>query len=247
MFVIGGLVSVICLFVSYFVFQTSTGLFTSLLVTLSVTPLMLRAVRYEEKKEEEEATLAAGQNILARHRDILKIYTAFFGGAILTLSIVYILLPSNIVETIFSDQLKEINLVRGDVAFSDTLERILVNNLGVLILSFVFSFLFGAGAIFILSWNASILAAAIGMAAKQIGGVKGLPLAVLAYFPHGSLEILAYFIGGVAGGLISAAITRKKSPRFNFILKDTFQLMILSVLVLSLAAIVESLEIVLAG
>jgi len=247
MLLLGAIVSAICLFISFVVFQTSTGLMTSLLVTIAVTPLMLRLVRYEEKKEEEEAKFAAEGNILARHRDILTIYSAFFTGMIITLSLAYLILPSSTVEKVFNDQIKEINLIRGNVAFGDTLERILFNNLGVLFLSFVFSFLFGAGAIFILAWNASILAAAIGMAAKSIGGVKGLPLAVLAFFPHGSLEILAYFVGGVAGGLISAAITRKKSPRFNFILKDTAQLMLISVLVLGLAALVESLEIALSG
>ncbi|MFH0711179.1 MAG: stage II sporulation protein M [Candidatus Aenigmatarchaeota archaeon] len=247
MLILGGLVSVICLFISFVVFQTSTGLMTSLLVTIAVTPLMLRLVRYDEKKEELEAKFAAEGNILARHRDILTIYSAFFSGMIITLSIVFILLPSVTGEKIFSDQLKEINLIRGNVAFGDTLQRIIFNNIGVLFLSFVFSFLFGAGAIFILAWNASILAAAIGMAAKSLGGVTGLPFAVLAFFPHGSLEILAYFIGGVAGGLISAAITRKKSPRFNFIVKDTAQLMLISVLVLSLAALVESIEIALSA
>jgi len=247
MFIFGGVVSAISLFVAYLVFETSTGFMMSFFVTLTVTPLMLSAVRYEEKKEEEEATLAAEQNILARHKDILKIYTAFFGGSILTLSLIFILLPSSNVEKIYADQLKEINFIRGNVAIENTFMKIILNNLGVLALSFLFSFLFGAGAIFILAWNASILAAAIGLAAKSLGGVKGFPLAVLAFFPHGSLEILAYFIAGMAGGLISAAITRKKSPRFNFILKDTFHLMIISVLIISLAAIVESLEIVLGG
>lgn len=247
MFILGGIVSVISLFVSFVVFQTSSGLMMSLLVTITVTPLMLRAVRYEEKKEEEEATLAAGTNILERHKDILRIYSAFFGGMIITLSVVFILLPGNLTDKIFSDQIREINLVRGNIAFPDAFGKILINNLGVLILAFLFSFLFGAGAIFILAWNASILASAIGLTAQSLGGVKGLPFAVLAFFPHGSLEILAYFIAGVAGGLISAAITRKKSPRFSFILKDTFQLMVISALILSLAAIVESFEIVLGG
>ena len=247
MFLLGGVVSLVCLFVSFVAFQTSSGLIMSLLVTIAITPLMLRAVRYEEKKEEQEASLAQGTNILARHKDILKIYSAFFGGVIITLSIVFILLPSNFTDKIFNDQIKEINLVRGNIAFPDTFSKILVNNLGVLGLSFLFSFLFGAGAIFILAWNASILASAIGIAAKSFGGVKGLPFAVLAFFPHGSLEILAYFVAGVAGGLISAALTRKKSPRFNFILKDTVQLVVISALILTLAAIVESFEIVLSG
>ena len=40
--------------------------------------------------------------------------------------------------------------------------EIFINNMGVLFLCIIFSFLYGAGAIFILTWNASVIAAAIG-------------------------------------------------------------------------------------
>ncbi|MFQ6120728.1 MAG: stage II sporulation protein M, partial [Methanosarcinales archaeon] len=132
----------------------------------------------------------------------------------------------------------------GKFAFSDTFFKIVTNNIGVLILSFLFSFLFGAGAVFILAWNASILSAAIGMAAKSVGGLKGLPLAVMIFFPHGSLEILAYFIGGIAGGFVSVAITRRKSLGFWLVVKDSFKLMVVSILLLIIAGAIETIAIV---
>jgi uncharacterized membrane protein SpoIIM required for sporulation len=181
-------------------------------------------------------------NILQRHRDVLRVYTAFFCGMILSLSIVYLMMPVDVVEKLFEDQIREINVVRGMITFGGNFQKIIINNLGVLSISFLLSFLFGAGAIFILAWNASVLSTAIGIAARTIGGVKGLPLAVLMFFPHGSLEILAYFIGAISGGLISTAITRKESPKFMFILKDTCQLVAVSVLILAIAAAVESVQ-----
>jgi len=241
-FVIGGIISVVCLFTSFVIFKESIGLFTSLLITIAVTPLMLRLIRYDEKKEETDTEELSRMNIFQRHRDVLKVYTAFFCGMILSLSIVYLMLPANTVEELFGDQINEINIIRGNVAFGGNFQKIIFNNIGVLFLSFLLSFLLGAGAIFILAWNASVLSTAIGIAAKSIGGVKGLPLAVLMFFPHGSLEILAYFIGAMAGGLISTAITRKKSPKFMFILNDTGQLMAISIVILIFAALIEVVQ-----
>jgi uncharacterized membrane protein SpoIIM required for sporulation len=206
-----------------------------------MTPFMLNLVIRQEEITEDRTELQK-LNILQRHKDILKVYAAFFSGMILSLSIIYIILPENIVEILFQDQIKEIASIRGSFLFFDNFQKIFFNNVGVLILSFLFSFIFGAGAIFILNWNASILAAAIGMTAKSIGGFKALPLAVLMFFPHGVPEILAYFIGGIAGGLISAAITRRRSPKFFFIVKDSFQLMVVLVILLVFAAFIEGIQ-----
>jgi uncharacterized membrane protein SpoIIM required for sporulation len=239
MFLIGGIISVICLFISFLIFETSIGIFTNFLITFAITPLMLNLVRRQEEMDEDVREIKK-LNILQRHKDILKVYSAFFAGMILSLSIVYLTIPEQIVEKLFQDQTNQIKLIRGSFLFFDNFQQIFINNAGVLSLSFLLSFVFGAGAVFILAWNASILSTAIGMAAKSIGGFKGLPLAVITFFPHGSLEILAYFIGGIAGGLVSAAITRRKSPRFSFIMKDSFQLMGISVVLLVLAGLIES-------
>jgi uncharacterized membrane protein SpoIIM required for sporulation len=153
-------------------------------------------------------------------------------------------LPEATVEKIFSDQINQINAIRGKFLFADTFTKIIINNIGVLSLSFLFSFLYGAGAVFILAWNASVLSTAIGMAAKSYGGIQAFPLAILTYFPHGSLEILAYFIGGIAGGLVSTVITKRHSGKFWFIVKDGLQLMAISALILVIAALIESLAIV---
>lgn len=197
---------------------------------------MINLIRYSEAKEEELIKRRKNLNLFQRHREILIVYTAFFTGMILALSILFLMLPQPVVNKLFSDQINEINLIRGRVAFPGTFLTIIVNNLGVLFLSFLFSFLFGAGAVFILAWNASVLAAAIGMAA---GSLRGLPFAVLAFFPHGSLEILAYFIGGIAGGMVSVAITRRKSEWASFIFKDSVKLLFLAVILLDIAAAVE--------
>lgn len=246
MFVIGGVVSVISFFISYLIFPSSVGMFATFLTTFAVTPFMVNLITYEEVQEEEMLKHHSRLNILARQRKILEIYAAFFAGMILFLAIVFILLPQQVVQQLFNDQINEIQLIRGDAVVADTFTRILANNLGVLSLSFVFSLLFGAGAVFILSWNATVLSSAIGLAAQSISGAHGiatltaLPAAVLIFLPHGSLEILAYFIGGIAGGILSTAIVRRRTAMFRTILFDSIALLVVAAFVLVLAAVIET-------
>lgn len=240
MFLFGGAVSVICFFISFLLFPNSVGMFAIFLITIVMTPFMLNLTRYSEAKEEQLIKVRKDLTLFQRHREVLVIYISFFAGMILALSILFLMLPQSTVNQLFSDQIKEIGLIRGRATAPDTFLTIIVNNFGVLFLSFLFSFLFGAGAIFILAWNASVLSSAIGMAAGQIAG---LPVAALAFFPHGSLEILAYFVGGIAGGLLSVAVTRRKSKWSSYIFKDCWKLILLSVVLLIIAGIVETVAI----
>ncbi len=247
MFVVGGIISVICLFISLLMFPESVGLFTIFLITIAMTPFMVNLITYEEATTERQATENIGIGFIRRHLDILTIYAAFFGGMILFLSVVYLILPEATVQKLFEDQINQIKLIRGSAIFASTLYRIIANNIGVLILSFILSFLFGAGAIFILAWNASILATAIGLTAKSIGGVTSLPLAISVYFPHGSLEILAYFIGAIAGGLISTAVMKRSSPSFWIIVRDSLILVGVAIFILVIAGFVETASIAVSG
>jgi uncharacterized membrane protein SpoIIM required for sporulation len=204
---------------------------------------------YEEAHSEQE--LEKHNNLeeltfMQRYKDVIKIYIAFFLGMILTFSIIYIMLPGEASSHLFDDQIKEIEKIRGTgrATLFGTFETIIMNNVGVLFLAFLFSFIFGAGAIFILAWNASILSVAIGSVARLIGGFTSFPKAVMMYFPHGSLEIFAYFIAAIAGGIASAAITRRKSKNFWLVMKDCMKLMGVAVVFLVLAGLIESSYIV---
>ena len=58
---------------------------------------------------------------------------------------------------------------------------------------------------------------------------------------HGFPEISAYFIGALAGGIVSIAVIRHdtKSEKFWRILQDSLNLIILAVVVLFVAALME--------
>ena len=241
-FFLGIIISLISLFIAYTVFPKTTGLFTVILITMASIPLINRMLRYEEYEDEK---MMETHTFFQRYGDVILAYVTFFSGMIIAMSLSFVILPDQVAETVFDEQINEINIIRGKFTFGSKFFEILMNNISVLMLSFLFSFLFGSGAIFILGWNASVLSAAIGLLAKASGGVKAVPSAVLMFLPHGSFEIGAYFIGAIAGGLVSAAVMRKRSLKFWHVVRDSMKLLILSFIFLLLGAVIETFIIVL--
>jgi len=172
------------------------------------------------------------------YKEIVMSFVAIFSGITIVFSILYLLLPTEIAEKTFKTQINEIRAIRGHFWFGETFQKILINNIGVLFVSFLFSFIYGSGAIFVLAWNASILATAASMLAKNLGGFYNLPLALLSYMPHGSLEIVAYFLAAIAGGIASYHITKGKVVKS--LIEDCLFLLALGIVFLLLGAAIET-------
>lgn len=151
------------------------------------------------------------------------------------------------VNSAFSDLSSKQGVLSGEainqaVAFKEGMSRvamILTNNFYVFVFTLLFSFLFGAGSIFILAWNGSVIATAIGIYGK--GLLHGVPSGFLRYMVHGLPEIAAYFIVALAGGIISAAVIKHDFGKEKFIrtLQDALDLIIAGLLVLIIAAFME--------
>src|SRR3989338_2256735 len=106
----------------------------------------------------------------------------------------------------------------------------------------LFAFFYGAGTIFILTWNASVIGAAVGNFVRSrvldfADYFYIIPLGIMRYMTHGFFEILAYFIGGLAGGIISVAVINHNvdSDKFVHILKDSIDLFLLAIIMLVFA------------
>ena len=127
---------------------------------------------------------------------------------------------------------------------------ILINNLSVLLFSFLFGFFYGYGGIFVLSWNASVIAAAAGTTFKR-ALAEGIAwpekiwvffASWLAYMPHGVFEMLGFFVGALAAGILGAGIARKvwRDPeKLSRVLVDFVIFSFLSVFIIFFAAIIE--------
>jgi uncharacterized membrane protein SpoIIM required for sporulation len=228
-----------------------------LIVTFTVM-FSLPFVYYLIKFEEDKATQHLGAfKLLKEHEKALWAFVWLFIGFVVAFSVWYILLPTTQsykaqVETFcainrpgdYDGCLSQYGGAKGvqQTAFGTNKERlflIFANNIYVLIFTLVFSLVFGAGAIFILAWNASVIAAAIAIFTES--KLSELPLGLLRYLIHGLPEIASYFIAAMAGGIVSVAVIRHEagSDRFWEILQDSLNLIILAVVILFLAALME--------
>ncbi|HUW43512.1 MAG TPA: stage II sporulation protein M [Bacillota bacterium] len=116
---------------------------------------------------------------------------------------------------------------------------IIENNVYVMIFTLLLSLIFGAGAIFVLTWNASVIAAAINIFTKYT--IKEIPLGILRYMIHGFPEIAAYFITALAGGIFGVGIIRNgiHGKKFIHVLENTVILLFIALLILVIAAVIE--------
>ncbi len=254
-FLAGAIISAVSVFTAYFVFvgssfESAIGIFVTFFITIAILPFMINLGRYDEYKEEVMLKARKTLNIFARHKTIIRVYMAFFFGVVLSLSIIYVVLPQDIVDKVFYIQDQEVNRIRGAATLGGTFFYIFPNNIGVLMLAFIFSFIFGAGAIYILAWNSTILAYVIGDGAKSLGVLLGIPSiigivpAALPYLPHGIPEFLAYFMGAIAGGILSIAVTKHRNKYFWFVIEDSLKFLGIAVMLLVVGGVIESFLIV---
>jgi uncharacterized membrane protein SpoIIM required for sporulation len=228
-----------------------------LVVTFTVMfsmPFIYYTIRFEEKK----ITLGTGSfKLLKEHRKALYAFMWLFLGFVVALSFWYIILasaqsfraqietyclinrPGNFNECIAQYGLEDSSFSTGFATNKERLFLIFTNNVYVLLFTLIFSLIFGAGVIFILAWNASVIAAAVGIFSNS--SLSNLPIALLRFMIHGIPEILAYFVVALAGGLVSVAIIKHETGTEKFweVLHDSLNLIILAVIVLFLAALIE--------
>ncbi len=238
--------SSISIILSIWIFPEYSSLVMVFFTVLSCIYVIQGAFKAEEikgKRAKSEGWL------LKQHLRLLVLLLFLFIGFVISFSSWSFFLPNEIAKTVFSVQNSAVESVRaamtgvtGSAFSSNGITFILMNNFKVLLVSLVFAFFFGAGAIFILVWNASIMGHVIGNLAKNTLGLVGMPIAFAKYFIHGIPEMLAYLSVALAGGIIYIAIWRGdffNSEKRNRIIFDSIILILISVFLLVVAALLE--------
>ncbi|MFC1774860.1 stage II sporulation protein M [Nanoarchaeota archaeon] len=248
---VGFLYATIGLFFSYWIFRDQAGLVMVLFVVLAAVPLFYATMKREE---EQVINTLKEKDILKSHAKVVRFFMFFFVGLTFGFAFWYVVLPFADSVNIFQIQLKTISSlnqqVTGNVAQVALFSKIFLNNLKVMVFSIVFSFIFGSGAIFILTWNGSVIGAAVGSfinlylfkipSQDLLVYFQAIVMSVLRYFVHGIPEITAYFTAGLAGGILSASIIRGRfKENFEKILLDFSDLTIISILLLLIAGLLE--------
>ncbi len=255
-FIIGIVYSSAAIFLSLWIFEEYASLVMVFLTVMASIPLFYKTMKAEEEKD---GLISSERQLLKEHTKAVLFLLVLFLGLTVAFSFWYTFLPSDISNNVFKVQTQTIaslnQQVTASVAKLNLLNKIFLNNIKVMIFCILFSFIYGSGAIFILSWNASVIGAAAGNfirthlasyvdavgISKVAAYFQVVSLSVLRYAIHGIPEIAAYVIAGLAGGILSVAVVKHEFGNKNFekILLDTSDLILISVFVLFIAALLE--------
>ena len=244
MFIFSMIVTFSSIYLADLIFPgSSTGKIVTLFITVAMTPMIYGIFKEDEEVDRECAENKLHKNFLDRHDETIWSFTFLFIGVFLAIFLISILSPEEYVTQMFGDQLLEIERVTsisGSFNVADILSVIITNNLRVMALSFALSFLIGSGAIVILAWNASILGLYLASFLRQ-GLLEEFVAKTVGIIPHAPIEIGAYFLAGIAGGIISVGLIREKvfSKEFFLVFKDSLLLLAWAIVAVIIGALIE--------
>ncbi|MBU4116775.1 MAG: stage II sporulation protein M [Nanoarchaeota archaeon] len=232
--------------------------FSGMIVVTFCVMFSLPFIYYVIKREEEEDEQIEGFfSVWKTHSDAIYAFMWLFLGFIIAFSFWYIVLqnssllnaqietycminsPGNIEDCVAKYDFNQKTFSTGAATKETRFLSIIENNVYVMIFTLLFSLIFGAGAIFVLAWNASVIAGAIGIFTKY--QITDIPLGIARYMIHGFPEIAAYFITALAGGIFGVGVIRNgvRNPKFLRILENVIILLFIAIIILIIAAAIE--------
>ena len=255
-FLLGLIYSIIAMLLARVLFPGDPALVAIAFTALLLMPEMYTIFSIEERQESVEQ----GVNFTALWRDdidVVRIYIFLFLSILLVYAVGTMVLPEFQTNSLFREQL-EIRFGQGFAgnAFSGMFSNglfweLLSNNFLVLLACFILALLTGDGAIFLITWNASVWGAIFGITAKNaaaFSGAAGLELLLffaiimLIVFPHMILEALSYFLAAISGSIISKDVLLEEfaSQRFFAVFSFNLYLVLFALVFLVLGALVET-------
>lgn len=261
-FALSVVLSAIALWLSMRIFPQQASIMAVMLITVFFVPFFQRVFYFEEKRDKVIAEKHLKKNFIARHDKALLVYSAFFLGVVLTYSFVFMFVPE--MRPAFALQLdwfrgqgvvESAEAAAGGVTaqatdFGTSFGKYVTNNSWVMVLFFALSLLFGSGAVFVLAWNASVIAVFLGMVANTFAPslgtgsayVYGVSVGLASIALHGIPEITGYFFAGIAGGILSVALLREKfmSRPFKLVAKDSILWLAVGEVLIIIGAVLEA-------
>ncbi len=230
-FALGILFATIGLATAVLIFRESPSFPAVFLTALASAPVAMRVTRKH----------GTGKSIFEKYASMIKIYSYLFFGMAMAFAIWFAILPGQFSALLFKEQLLKFTV--GYFTFQGSgFMRIILNNIGLMIFFFLMSLFYGAGSMFLLAWNASILGTMWGNTIKGTLSLVTPGTAVvntIAAFPYLMPEVAAYFLAAIAGGILSVNIAKKKT--FNVSMKESGELLTLAVVLLILAGVIETI------
>ena len=248
MFFIGFLYASIGVFLSLWIFRSQASLVMVFMITMAALPLFYNTMKLEESKD---MLMDTESSILKEHNKAISFFMFMFIGIVVACALWYTVLPIAVISDLFDKQVGTIQAINNQVSGNainnlESFGKIFFNNFRVMAFAILFSFIFGAGAIFILVWNATVVGAAIGsfirgLLKSDCNVVNLFSFALLKYTPHGLPEVAGYFYGALAGGILSVALINKhyKTEKFSKVMVDFSELVLIAAGFLVAGAFIE--------
>lgn len=254
LFFLGAVFVTIGILIATVLFPASPSL--PLVVFMSLPCFYIFTNKLKETSKEQLKADTLGE-IFDANSDIMDMYLYIFLGMTFGVILWFSLMPAGFADTVFADQIYNLRAINvavaaptGAAVANDIFMKIAVNNIRLVLIFALLSFLFGSGAIFIMAWNATVVGVAVGLLVRQIQEkgaslpaslLKGLPLGTSYYILHLIPEVVAYFLAAIAGALISSAMTRydrsSEKARKLFIISGS--LLLVAIFIILLAAAIE--------
>ena len=230
----------------------ASGILVVLFCIMFCFPFMYYIIKTEEKEDEEAEGVF---NVWEAHKDAIYALMWLFFGLVVAFSFWNIVLQDSNLLNFQIQTYCQINspgdidncvakysagsFLTGNSTSGLRFLSIIENNVYVMLFTLIFSLIFGAGALFVLVWNASVISAAIGIFAQY--RVSDIPLGIARYIIHGLPEIAAYFITALAGGIFGIGLIRHgvKDRRFLKVVENVIILIFIALIILIIAALLE--------
>ncbi len=249
--------SIISIILAKLLFPKDPALVAVAFTSLLLLPELYKIFSIEAKQERADKGRVTWKDLWHDDSDILRIYAYIFLGILLTYAIAAILLPSFTTNSLFQQQLA----IRGGhagaaISTGQAIEftgglfwSLLKNNFKVMLVCFIVALLTGNGAIFLITWNASVWGTIFGITAKHAALVAGVHpfyffgLIMLIVFPHMIIEALAYFCAAISGSILSKGFLFEKveSKFFGKIVTFNMMLLLVGLAALFAGALIEML------
>ncbi|MCK9293029.1 stage II sporulation protein M [archaeon] len=251
-------------FFSLLIFSGESVSFSILaFITIGALPLFNRLYAFDSY------LTGYNKSFFKRHKKIILLLFYFFLGIIFAFVVIYFFSPATVKDSLFSVQFKELDKISsvrsgitGDVVsgsefsqFGLAFKTILFNNLIVILSATLLSFFYGAGGLFLIAWNASILAAAIikdvifsfstvnsSLFFAPFVGVFRSIVNFIGFIPHGFFEVAAYFIVSLAGAIFARDLFRGvfTTDFKSLVVKDFLYLFLLAIIFILIGALIEA-------
>lgn len=256
-FLLGIGYSILGIILAKLLFPTDPALVAVAFTSLLLLPELYKIFSIEAKQERADKGRVTWKDLWNDDSDIMRIYIYIFLGILLTYAVATILLPSFTANKLFEQQLAMRGGYSGAaMATGQAIEftsglywSLLKNNFKVMFVIFIIALLTGDGAIFLITWNASVWGTIFGITAKHAALVAGVHpvyyfgLIMMIVFPHMIIEALSYFCAAISGSVLSKGFLMEKigSKFFGKIVTFNMMLLLVGLGFLLLGAFVETL------